>query len=275
MIKHTKELTPETKVGDLQGWAFLSPKQQESQRKYAEKQKHFEYDKRHFTQVNDKECSTIMTTLTLPQAGTLLSMFAYMEKGSSGFLYYDGERLGQKEFAKLIKKSERTVQRNISELVNLGYVTAHKRGRKVCYSINSQIATRGNKTASGYFSRLYFVQLREVIRRATIQELGLFFFMIPHFNTEYYAICENPYENRIGEIELWNREKIAEELGVSLRTVKGLIPSMMRKGFLASVKTWRTAITLHPSLVSRGYKTVTFEDLTKIIENDYNQRVEW
>ncbi|AWC27138.1 hypothetical protein CG478_000935 [Bacillus cytotoxicus] len=258
-----------------EGYTIVSPKQKEIQKKYHEKKSYFDSDQRHFTQVNDKECSMIMKTLTLPQAGTLLAMFAYMEEGEGGFLYYNGEKLSLQAFSKLINKGISAVKRNVSELVSLGYVTAHKEGRNVFYSVNSQVATRGKKTASGFFSRLYFVQFREVIQKATIQELGMFFFMLPYFNTEYYAISENPYEKEINEVVLWNREKIAEETGLSLRTVKGLIPSMMRKGLLVGVKTWRTAIIVHPQLVSRNCKKVTVEDLTRIIENKHNKKAEW
>src|SRR5690606_23314335 len=159
------------------------------------------------------------------------------------------------------KKGYDSLKRNISELVNFGYVTAHKEGRKVYYSVNTQIATRGKVDSRDFFSRVFVVQLRGVIEKATLQELGMFFMLLPHFNTEVYVISENPYERDLEKIELWNRERIAEETGVSLRNVKRLIPSMMRKGLLTGVKTWRTAIVIHPKLVSRHYKKVTLEEI--------------
>jgi len=251
------------------------PSRVNSDKAYKKKIHSINKDKREFTQVNNKECSMIMSTLTLTQAGTLLSMFAYMEQGESGFLYFNGKRLSLKDFSKLINKPERATQRNASELVSLGYVTAHKEGRSTYYSINSQVATRGKATSKDFFSKLFIVQFREVIKKATLQELGLFLHLLPHFNTRAYVICSNPCELELNEIELWNRERIAKETGLSLPTVKRLIPSMMRKGLLVGVTTWRTAIIMHPQLVSRQLEKVTLEDVTKVIENELNKTKEW
>ncbi|MCE7792302.1 helix-turn-helix domain-containing protein [Salipaludibacillus sp. CUR1] len=257
------------------GGQAITPERVEANEAYKQKQKLLNADKRQFTKVNERECSLIVNTLTLTQAGTLLSMFAYMELGESGLLYHNGKELSIKDFSKLTNKSERALQRSISELVNLGYVTAHKSGRSTYYSINTQIANRGKSQGEGFFSRLFVTQLREVIKGATLQELGLFLHLLPHFNTRAYVISKNPHELELNKIELLNREKIAELTGLSLPTVKRLIPSMMRKGLLTGVKTWRTAIILHPRLVSRQLKKVTLEDVTDIIENELNKKKEW
>jgi len=277
LIHNAGDLTPETKVKDLfdDGWKMVSPDQQERNRNFYERKKLSSSDKRNFTQLNDKECSIIVKNLTLPQAGTLLSMFAYMEQGGDGFLYFNGKELSLKDFSGLIKKGYASTKRNVSELVNLGYVTAHKKGRQVLYSVNSQIATRGKTTTKGFFSRLFIVQLREVIKQASIQELGLFLFLLPYFNTRAYVVCSTPHELDVNDIKLLNREDIAEETGLSLPTVKRLIPSMMRKGLLTGVKTWRTAIVVHPKLVSRDRRKVTLEDVTEVIENELNKKREW
>ncbi|MDP9577968.1 UNVERIFIED_ORG: putative transcriptional regulator [Bacillus sp. 1751] len=251
------------------------PSRVSSDKAYKKRMNYIDKDKRYFTQVNDKECSTIVKTLTLPQAGVLLSMFAYMEEGKGGFLYFGGKRLSLKEFSKLTNKGYDSVKRSASELVNLGYLSTSKEGKSIYYSVNSQIATRGRSTKKDFFSRIFIVQLREVIQKASIQELGLFLNLLPYFNTRAYVICSNPHELKLANIELWNRERIAEETGLSLPTVKRLIPSMMRNGLLIGVKTWRTAIVIHPQLVSRQLEKVTLEDVTKVIENELNKKKEW
>lgn len=257
------------------GGSAITPKQVDRNENYKSKMRLVNSDTREFTQVSDKECSMIVKTLSLPQAGTLLCMYAYMERGEGGFLYYNGKQLSLKDFAKLIGKKERGVQGNVSELVSLGYVTAHKEGRAVYYSVNRELATRGKAKKGSFFSRVFIVQLREVIKGATIQELGLFLHLLPHFNTKAYVVSKTPHELDLNKINLLNRDEIAEMTGLSLPTVKRLIPSMMRKGLLTGVKTWRTAIILHPKLVSRQLKKVTLEDVTEIIENELNKRAEW
>ncbi|MBP1970018.1 hypothetical protein J2Z83_002126 [Virgibacillus natechei] len=258
-----------------QGGTVITPVEVERRQAYKKRNKLIDSDKRYFTQINDKGCSMVVNTLTLTQAGTLLSMFAYMEEGSSGYLYFNSKRLSLKDFSKLINKGYDSTKRNVTELVNLGYITAHKSGKTTHYSINTQLATRGKATGEGFFSRVFIVQLREVIRKGKLQELGLFMNLLPHFNTRAYVVCNNPHELELNDIELLNRERIAEITGLSLPTVKRLIPSMMRNGLLTGVKTWRTAIILHPKLVSRQLKKVTLEDVTDIIENELNKKRDW
>lgn len=101
-------------------------------------------DKRTFVQIEDKGVKQVSQTLTLTQAGTLLSLMAYVGD-SQGNLIFDKEKLGTEQLAKLTKTSLATLKRNLSELVSLGYVQANKEGRKVVYAVSPYLASRGAK----------------------------------------------------------------------------------------------------------------------------------
>ncbi|MFT4417050.1 winged helix-turn-helix domain-containing protein [Fredinandcohnia humi] len=242
----------------------------------AYKRKVSQQDPRGFVQVKDGGVKPVSKTLTLTQAGTLLSLIAYVGD-AEGTLIHNGEKLGAEKLSKLLGVSKRSIQTNISELVNFGYVLAHKEGRKVYYSVNGKLALRGKKAEEGFFSKVYIVKLRELSKKLTPQELGLLFNMIPYFNTRYYTLCRNPYELDPSKVELFDRERFAEEIGVSLVQVKRLITNLMKKQALVGIRTCRTAIIITPKLVSRQNKFVELEEVTDIIGNELNvrERMEW
>jgi len=179
-------------------------KQDEAYKKKLKREK--EQNREHFTAFHDKECSLVFGTLCLELAGVLLNMFAYMEQGESGHLKIKGKRMGSKELAIILRKSERAVKNYLSELEALDYIEAEKDGKRKVYSVDSRLATRGKRVVKGYFTKLYIVRLRDALKVMTLQEAGLLFFMIPHMNTRAFVLSSNPYETDINKIELWNRE---------------------------------------------------------------------
>ena len=257
-------------VGELveQGGQYKTPERVKSDKAYRN-MKHYE-DKRHFTQVNDKECSLVYKTISIELAGVLMNLFVYMELGESGKVKFDGKRIGAKELAKILGKSERKTKDYLVELESLGYIKSEKEGRRKVYSVSTQLATRGERMNKGYFTRLYLVRLRDALKVLTIQEAGLLFFMIPHMNTSTFVLCSNPYEINPDKVELWNRKQLTEACGLSLVQVKRLTASLMKKQVLIGVKTHRTAIILSPELISRNEKKVSTNDVAKILRNDLN-----
>lgn len=234
-------------------------------------------DKRHFVQVNNEGVQLVNKTLTLTQAGTLLSLIAYMDINNNSLIYFNGKALSAKDIASLTDKSARGVQTQIAELVNLGYVRAEKVGRSFQYYINTELATRGEKSSKGFFSKVFTIELRALIQKLTVQELGFLFFMIPYFNTKFYTLCRTPYELDANKVELFDRERFSEETGISLVQVKRLIASLLKKGALVGLRTCRTAIVVSPKLVSRQHKFVSIEEVVDIIGNELNvrERMEW
>ncbi|MCQ6265599.1 helix-turn-helix domain-containing protein [Fictibacillus sp. WQ 8-8] len=263
-------------VGQLieAGGEVKSPQRVNSDKAY--KKRMSQQDPRSFVQVNDRGVVHVKSTLNLTQAGTLFSLMAYLDD-KDGNLVFRGERLGTEQLSKLLSVSKTSLKRNISELVNLGYVIDEKVGRKVFYSVNPQIAKRGVRTEKDLFSKLYNVHLRELIQKLTVQELGFLFLMIPYFNTKYYTLCQNPYELNSSKVELFDRERFAEEVGLSLVQVKRLIANLLKKQALIGLRTCRTAIIISPKLVSRQQKFVSIEEVTDIIGNELNvkERMQW
>ncbi|MBO1511548.1 helix-turn-helix transcriptional regulator [Metabacillus bambusae] len=253
------------------GGSVKTPERVSSDKAYVKMIKSRDDNKKHFTSVSDKECSQVFNTLTLEQAGIMLSMFAYMELGDSGLLIHNGKRLGVKELAKLFKKSESTLKRILSELEAYGYILTQREGRKNIYAVNTMLATRGEQAGEGFFTKVFVARLRDALKVLTVQEAGLLFFMLPYFNSRAYVLSDNPYELDLSKIKLWDREELAEKTGISLRNIKRLVPSMMKKGVLVGIKTCRTAVVLSPELVSRHRKKVTVEDITQIISNELNK----
>ncbi|CAH0256329.1 hypothetical protein SRABI80_03108 [Peribacillus frigoritolerans] len=234
-------------------------------------------DKRTFVQVEDGGVKGMNKTLNLTQAGTFLSLLAYMDMNKEGLLYFNQKALSAKDIAELTGKSARSVQTQISELVSLGYVRSEKVGRSFQYYIDPRLASRGTRTEKDFFTKLYNVQLRETIQKLTVQELGLLFMMIPYFNTKFYTLCRNPHELDANKVELFDRERFAEEVGISLVQVKRLIASLLKKQALVGLRTCRTALIITPKLVSRQNRFVTIEEVTDVIGNELNvrERMEW
>lgn len=232
-------------------------------------------DSKEFIQVKDKGVKQVSKTLTLTQAGTLLSLMAYVSN-NKGHIYFNGKRLGTEQLAKLLNTSKASLQRNVSELVSLGYVIAEKQGRSIVYSVNTQLAIKGEKTDKDFFSKLYFVGFRELLKKLTVQEAGMLFLMIPYFNTKFYTLCKNPYELDANKVELFDRERFAEETGISLDHTKRLIASLLKKGGLVGIKTCRTALVISPRIVSRN-NFASLEQVLDVIENELNvrERMEW
>lgn len=271
-MKNIEEMTVRELV-EL-GGEVKSPQRVSSDKAF--KKKLAQKDQRSFVQIKDKGAKNVNQTLTLTQAGTLFGLMAYIGD-NQGNLISEKEKLGTEQLAKLLKTSKASLQRNIGELISLGYVIANKEGRKVVYAVSPYLAIRGEKNDNDLFSKLYVVELRKLIQTLTLPELGMLFMMIPYFNTRFYTLCRTPYELDANKVELFDRERFADEIGVSLVQVKRLIASLLKKQALVGLRTCRTALIITPKLVSRQNRFVTIEEVTDVIGNELNvrERMEW
>ncbi|WP_408010781.1 hypothetical protein ACJROX_10885 [Pseudalkalibacillus sp. A8] len=267
MIKYSSQITPDTKVGDLQGWKLVSPAKQERNKTYYEgerkkhKEKEFVFMKRDFF-------TEAKQGLVLGEIGLLLFLARYMKYGDEGKITHNKERIGVSEIAKLINKSTKQVRRVLDELEKRSLIFRVKQGRKVYVELSDDLFVCGpldNKELRTV--KIYKVRLAEVAKELSLNELGLFMQMLENMHWKTHVLCHNPDEDETSQLILWKRADVCEAFVVKRNFVSRTLGKLMDLRAIGEVRTVNQGIVLHPSVVSRKDGGITWDEICEAIDS--------
>ncbi|MFY0759851.1 hypothetical protein AB1K32_13335 [Metabacillus dongyingensis] len=266
MIRSSSEITPETRVIDLEGWRLESPSEREAKRRFVKheglslKQKEFVFMRRDF--LNETK-----EGLSLGEVGLLLFLARYMKLGDEGKLTHKGKRLSITEIAKLIGKTDRQVRTIITELEKRSLLFKVKEGRSVYVDLSEDLFVCGSLNGKDNDTvKVFKVKLAEVAKKLSLNELGLFMLMLNHMHWKTHVLCDNPDEKETEQLILWRRKDLCEALGASRNFVNATLRKLRELKAIAEVKTVNEGIVLHPSIVSRQ-RVASWDSIVNAIDN--------
>lgn len=267
MIRSMRDITPETKVGDLQGWQFISPDQQEARKKFGDMERKKQKE-REFVFMKKEFFSEAKQGLSLGEIGLLLFLARYMKYGDEGKLTHKNERMTVSELSKLIKKSTRQVERILNELEKRSLLFRVKEGRNVYIELSDELFTCGSLNGEDVKTvKIFKVKLAEVAKKLSLNELGLFMQMLEFMHWKTHVLCDNPEEELTEQLILWKRADVSEAFGVSRNFVSATLRKLMDIRAIGEVRTVNQGIVLHPNIVSRQKNTPTWDEIVDAIDN--------
>lgn len=267
MINSTKDLRPDMKVGDLEGWQFVSPVQQEANKNYGEK-KRKPHKEREFVFMKKDFFSQVKADLSFGEAGLLLFLARYMKIYDDGKLTHKGKRITVSEIAKLIGKSDRQVRTILDKLEKRSLIYKMKEGRSVYVDLSDELFVCGSLNGADIKTvKVFKVKLAEVAKELTLNELGLFMLMLENVHWETHVLCENPDERETNKLVLWRRKDACEALGVGRNFLNSTLNKLGGIKVIAEVKTVNEGIVLRPEIVSRRPSTPSWDTIVDTIDN--------
>jgi len=262
-IRSHKEITEDTRVGDLVGWNIESPAQQEAKKQYKQRKTHKE---REFTMMKRDFVSEAKEGLNLGEMGLLLFLSRYMKYEEEGKLIRNSKRMTVSDIAKLVKKSERQIRTILDELEKRSLLYKVKEGRNVYVELSEDAFVCGSLNGSDARTvKIFKKRLGQVAKQLSLNELGFFMMMLENMHWQTNILVDNPDEFDSCEIVLWSRNDLCEATEVSKRFLSATLSKLMKIEAIVELRSVHRALVLHPSLVSRQVVTPTWDDLLNII----------
>jgi DNA-binding MarR family transcriptional regulator len=267
VIRSARDLTPETKVGDLEGWQFISPDQQEARKKFGEQERK-KHKEKEFVFMKKEFFSQAKQGLNLGEVGLLLFLARYMRYGDGGKLTHQKQRLTVTEVGKLIGRKPTAVRKALDELEKRSLIYKVKEGRNVYVELSDDLFVCGSLNCEKVETvKIFKVKLAEIAKKLSLNELGLFMLMLENMHWKTHILCDNPEENDTTKLILWKRKDLCEATGLGRNFVNATLRKLMDFRAIGEVRTVNEGIVLHPSIVSRQRRTPTWDEIVDAIDN--------
>lgn len=267
MIESTKDLKPDMKVSDLEGWKLISPAQQEAQKTYNEKGRK-QHKEKEFVFMKKEFFSQVKADLSLGESGLLLFLARYMKINDDGKLTHKGKRMTVSEIAKLIGKSDRQVRTILDKLEKRSLIFKVKEGRSVYVDLSDDLFVCGSLNGADIKTvKVFKVKLSEVAKKLSLNELGFFMLLLENVHWKTHVLCENPDEKETKQLILWRKKDVCEALGVGRNFLNSTLNKLGEIKVIAEVKTVNEGIVLRPEIVSRQPSTPSWDTIVDTIDN--------
>lgn len=244
------------------GYTLVSKEAMEARKKYSKKR----LGNEQFVRVKGG-FEEVKKHLSLEQSGLLFFLVGFVKFNEEGKLFNNSERMTVSDIAKLVGKSEAQTRKVLGELETLSLIDREKVGRKVFVSLGETFFNCGYSEEAFKFVKVYKTRLKEIIKQLTLNEIGFLMQLIPHFHWKTHLLVDDPNENDLSKLVVWQRKNIAEELGLSIDFIKRAIPKLRKVQAIVEVKSAKTGIVLDPSLVCRQELKPTFEEIVRTIND--------
>ncbi|KMJ60458.1 hypothetical protein AB685_00430 [Bacillus sp. LL01] len=210
-------------------------------------------DRRHFTFTHMRNIREITDNLPNKICGYVLSLQPYIKWESNVLVNADGNPLDEKQFAKALKVTPKTVKTVIAQLIQEDIVEQDDRGNYVMnnrYHFRKKLkGDEESMVVKTFFSTLKAVKLKPA-------ELGALYKLLPYVHYETNMICANPFEEYPQDIRFLSGKHIAEMLGMHEKKAIEVLRELKKAGAIAEttkfVKDARVKyITLNPFIFYR------------------------
>ncbi|MEK4014166.1 hypothetical protein [Peribacillus sp. FSL M8-0224] len=249
------------------GWLLqeLRPKT-EQQMRYAAKKRAIEEGKGpNFIACFPQELRKINRELTLIEAGAAMRLLGFLRWKENGRLINEGKSLTIKDLSKIFKKGLTATKDILNRLESFELVSRSREGRANAFFINPRFFQFGGKINSKDFTKLFVVESRNLVNDLSIQEAGLLWKIIPHFNYENYYLCVNPTEK---DAKHMSRETLAAHIKHDPKTVGKLMSGLNRRGAVLITQTLGSKrYLINPDLMYRkSYEDETTRNVRGLFE---------
>ncbi|MFJ7753055.1 hypothetical protein ACQKGI_15070 [Peribacillus muralis] len=241
----------------------------EQEKRYAaEKQKREDYIRKSksFIACFPKELRTINQELTLIEAGAAMRLLGFLRWKEKGRLIDGGKSLTVKDLAKIFKKGLTATKDILNRLESFELVSRLREGQANAFFINPRFFQFGGKINSKDFTKLFVVESRNLVNDLSIQEAGLLWKIIPHFNYENYYLCVNPTEK---DAKHMSRETLAAHIKHDPKTVGKLMSGLNIKGAVLITQTLGSKrYLINPDLM---YRKSYDDETTRNVQGMFEQ----
>lgn len=228
----------------------------------------------------------IVPYLSSIECGILITILVKMKQGNGGLLISGKKPMNIEDIGAHIKKGRTKTSEYLNKFTELGVLEEIKVGREKQYRVNPQFHIRGKfpeLTEANRFIKLYKTKLEEMIDSLSLSELGFIYKALPICHYSTFKLVHNPttyYNPTVEEgseepssnstLELFNREELADYMGVEAPSISRTVSSLSKKGFIMSKTACGfTSYTLHPHIVfPKGTKIPKY---IQGICNDFNE----
>lgn len=234
----------------------------------------------------------IVPHLEPKECGILITILVKMQQDEDGLLISSGKPMKSGDIGKHIKKGRTETNKYLTRFVTLGILEElenEKDKRVNNYRVNPKYHIMGKfpkSTEENRFVKLYKNKLKEMISSITLSELGFIYKALPICHHATFELVHNPtarYTSPTVEIdeaiqnanlEYFNIEELADFMNLKPSSVKRMINSLSKKGFLMISKCdGIESYTLHPHIVfPKGTKT--YKSIQAILDRFENHRKE-
>lgn len=242
-----------------------------AQREYYKKKINIRYEGK-FVNNMDQNLKQIADKLTLSQLGLFASLFRFMDFKKKR-LRYNGENLTKTTISQALNLNYHTTNKQLKGLVDNELLIVHKEGNRNEYEINDNFVFIGKFLKKEYSTKLFTTKLSEMTEGMRLNEIGLFYRLIPYINTERYILCYNPYEIDVDEINaIQTYSEIAEIVGVDRSHVSKLMNKIGKRQLIVSVSAGGNVFVVNPEIASRKPEKVTIKEIIDVLRNKHTKR---
>lgn len=212
-------------------------------------------DERRFIACFNDEIKEVTKQLNNRECGALLKLVLCMRLGEEGVLRKNKKPMTKGDMRYVLGVSDRTATKIINRLMELDIIQAEKTKSKTVYKVNSKYHTMGKEIEKGkIFTKLFLTATRDIVELLTIEEIGMFYRMIPHFHYQRYYLVHNPNEPYVegAEMKFMSIVELAGISDLSVPRTRRLIAKLTDIGVLLTIKGCGfTSCVINPELISR------------------------
>lgn len=241
------------------------------QREFYKKRVNVKYEGK-FVNNMDKNLKEVSDKLTLSQLGLFASLFRFMDFKDKR-LKHDGRNLTKTTISKILGLNYHTTNKQLKGLVDSDLLIAHKVGNHNEYEINDSFVFIGKFLKKEFSTKIFTVKFAEMTDGMKLNEIGLFYRLIPYVNTERYVLCYNPYETDVDGINaIQTYTEIANIVGVDRSHISKLMNKIGSKYLIINVAAGKNNVfVVNPELVSRKPEKVTLKEIIDVIKSSHKE----
>lgn len=220
----------------------------------------------------DENLKRVSDKLTLSQLGLFASLFRFMDFKKKR-LRHNGENLTKTTIPQVLGLNYHTTNKQLKGLVDNKLLIVHKEGNHNEYEINEEFVFIGKFLKKEFSTKIFTTKLTEMIEGLRLNEIGLFYRLIPYINTERSILCYNPYETDVKEINpIHTYTEIADIVGIDRSHVSKLMSRLKHRDLIVFLSASEDLFVVNPELVSRKPEKLTLKELLEIIQNKHSKR---
>lgn len=224
-----------------------------------------------FVNSMDQNLKVVSDKLTLSQLGLFASLFRFMDFNNKK-LKYNGENLTKATISQVLKLNYHTTNKQLKALVDNELLIVNKSGNRNEYEINDEFVFIGKFLKKDFSTKIFTIKLAEMTEGMKLNEIGLFYRLLPYLNTSLYILCYNPYEiNTENIVPLQTFTEIAKISNVDRSHISKIMNRLKRKNLIVSVSGRKTIFVVNPEIASRDPEKVTFDKVLDVVKNEYNR----
>lgn len=222
-----------------------------------------------FVNLMDEKLKELSSQLTLSQLGLFASLTQFMDFKTKNIVWR-GKPMTQSDISLSVGVNPYTVSKHLKGLVDTGFIYKDRDGKGATYKLNEDLVFIGKFLKDEYSTKLFTTRFKELIHELKLNEVGLFYRLVPYLNTELYVLSHNPHEMNTNEINpLSSYQSIADTIGMERSGVQKIMNKLMKNDLIYMVQGKKKVFVFNPEVVTRKPKMDSLEKILEVVRNKY------